>query len=162
MNLALKMRMAGGYAIEPFHFVDLVERQLRSLVQSSTNTLDTAPIRILQICTINPHIHTETDNEHIYNMCKVGLGTVYHHLLPLCTSGSVSKLRDEMLDFVQRQLTAEPIPGSLEDEIVPRPRVYPPLDTLDLAMLRQDLNQPGGCGSLRRIGNGWGPVVPRS
>jgi len=26
MSLALKMRMAGGYTIEPFHFVDLVER----------------------------------------------------------------------------------------------------------------------------------------
>ena len=189
MSLALKMRMAGGYAIEPFHFVDLIERQLRSpsltpstsvssnqsvLTESSINTLDMTPIRILQIRTINPHMHTETDDDHIHNMWKAGLGTMYHHLLPLCAvddhlSESVSDLRREMLDFVKEQdrlvegrkpqvlgaSAAQPIQGPFSHEIVPRPRVYPPLETLDLAMLQQVLNRSGWCESLRRIGEGW-------
>ncbi|KAK0704449.1 mannosyl-3-phosphoglycerate synthase, partial [Lasiosphaeris hirsuta] len=82
MCLALKLMLAGGYAIEPFHFIDLLSRQLPSLLLSSavpSSASSASPVRILQIRTRNPHIHRPSDDSHISAMWKVGLGTIYYH-----------------------------------------------------------------------------------
>ncbi|KAG7290071.1 hypothetical protein NEMBOFW57_000063 [Staphylotrichum longicolle] len=112
MSLALKLRMAAGYAIEPFHFVDLLERaHLRSssggssgnnnppwlVVNDGANKTTTTrtpsttsttthplnkPVRVLQIRTLSPHFHRPSDDEHIRQMWATGLGSIFHGLAP--------------------------------------------------------------------------------
>ncbi|KAK1751452.1 mannosyl-3-phosphoglycerate synthase [Echria macrotheca] len=198
MGLALKLRMAGGYAIEPFHFVDLLERQLRSPCltptssaassdigcmsdagsstgsntssgSSSSGCLETSPVRIVQIRTLNAHLHTETEDSHVRNMWKMGLGTIYHHLFPLYSSPdaeddelseSINALRREMLDFViwdDRQFASDnglpESPQESNDEILPRPMIYPPLETIDFAALAKELRRNGAAESLHIVGH---------
>ncbi|KAK5655295.1 hypothetical protein OQA88_5862 [Cercophora sp. LCS_1] len=184
MGLALKLRMAGGYAIEPFHFVDLLERQVQSPTTSycgsddgsvstlsSAGSLEASPVRILQIRTSNPHIHASKGDLHTRAMWKTGLGTIFHHLFPLYSSDSsiddplsdsVFKVRQEMMDFVaaedkkfaQANTTTYNITADANDdvdELLPRPRVYPPLETLDLDLVKKRFTS-GTAKTLHRIG----------
>ena len=103
MRLAMQLRVASGYAIEPFHYLDLLERL--GGPQSGDNDSDSddparifpfrhhrklSSARILQIRTSNPHIHRSSDDSHIRRMRTAALGAIYHHLplLPLLASGS--------------------------------------------------------------------------
>ncbi|KAK4139352.1 uncharacterized protein C8A04DRAFT_15937 [Dichotomopilus funicola] len=100
MGLALKLRLASGYAIEPFHFVDLLERaqmtgrnttniSTKQQTPSSSSTASssvpgikplTKPVRILQLRTRSPHYHRASPEAHIRRMWAVGLGCIYHGL----------------------------------------------------------------------------------
>ncbi|KAL1840012.1 hypothetical protein VTJ49DRAFT_929 [Mycothermus thermophilus] len=89
LSLAMQLRMAAGYAIEPFHFIDILTR---GGLAPDTNTFDqyahpseaapplTKPVRILQIRTLSPHFHRASDDAHVRRMWAVGLGSVYHGL----------------------------------------------------------------------------------
>jgi mannosyl-3-phosphoglycerate synthase len=67
MSLALKLRLASGYATEPFHFMDILERLAGDQVQ------------ILQLRTISPHFHdTDKGEARITNICIQGLSAIYH------------------------------------------------------------------------------------
>ena len=92
-----------------------------STVQSPHN------VRILQIETRNPHFHdVSKGHEHIQRMQVEGLSTIYHsRLVP-------RKLKDELRGFMKEEFpTAVGIDGEPE-----RPRVYPPMRTLDFGVFR--------------------------
>ncbi|KAK3339743.1 hypothetical protein B0T25DRAFT_362418 [Lasiosphaeria hispida] len=197
MCLALKLMLAGGYAIEPFHFIDLLSRQLPSLSavpssassvasynsdadaastsssRASDNSLEASHVRILQIRTRNPHIHRPSDDSHISAMWKVGLGTIYYHSRELSSledlvqpgeprDGGITTMCEKMLEFVDEhdssQTSRDPAAdGAHEKEPLPAPRIYPPIERLDLAALGDALEHGGVADSLKQFGleAGW-------
>lgn len=247
MSLARKLHFAGGYAIEPFHYVDLFVRQMRaaaaasacpspasvgmlggydsdvvdalhlsvpmtrsssssttssgsgsgsgsgSWTNSSANSvrsmatsdssadagpsrtdmvgrrrlhgralpLESSPVQVVQIKTINAHIHRETDDAHVRSMWKMGLGTLYHHLLPEYIQSSsvrqdtdvvqrMERLRIDMEAFVQENNREFGETAPKGQPLLPEPRVYPALETLDMEVLRKTLES--GRGSLVTFG----------
>ena len=122
VDLALKLRFATGYAVEPFQLIDIWERFAFSQQPLS--------VRILQIETCNPHIHNAGHGDyHIERMQTQGLSTIYHSNLP--TSG----LKDDLRCYMQRNLA-----GFIGDNGEPRkPRIYDPLDSLDWTIFEKAL-----------------------
>ncbi|MCE4620711.1 MAG: mannosyl-3-phosphoglycerate synthase [Desulfurococcales archaeon] len=110
IDLALKMKWAGGFAVEPYQLVNLFEN---CYIELSSDTCPALPegVTIFQIQSRNPHIHAERGDEHIAEMTAVSLGTIYH-----------SKLADERVKIrIERILRDQ---GFLEQP--PKPRVYEP------------------------------------
>ncbi|KAL2139129.1 hypothetical protein VTI28DRAFT_5738 [Corynascus sepedonium] len=176
MGLALKLRLAAGYAIEPFHFVDLLERAHLSTSGNRTlgkpgtcnNIFDTCsprlpppspldkPVRVLQIRTLSPHYHRPSDNDHIRRMWAAGLGSIFHGLISHTSmpgfdhdngNNSISDLRRDMHDFAVKQANVDSATGEL-----PQPRTYRPLENIDLKKFRELMKPSLGKGSLRAVG----------
>jgi len=131
VNLALRMRFASGYAVEPFQLLDLFE-ELPGIGPRVSGKTDQSPpqkqpVRIVQIRTQNPHFHAEKGNNHVKKMWTDALGTIYH-----CTK-TPAALRQELLDFMIQQ-------GVVGENQEPgRPRVYPPARNMDFGTLRRRL-----------------------
>lgn len=155
MDLALNLRLANGYAIEPFHFVELLDQlapgnqnaHADRLGYSTGRVPNLQPVTIMQIRTRNPHFHRVTDDSHVRSMWASGLGSIYHHLpAPLSTPASSpfsksfargEKLRGDILDFLaDNNEENEDAKGELVHE-PPRPRIYPPVSQLDLDRFRE-------------------------
>ncbi|KAK0736417.1 mannosyl-3-phosphoglycerate synthase, partial [Apiosordaria backusii] len=147
MDMALRMRMANGYAIEPYQYIEPLLRHQSSMVSSGINGQTDKPYplkrtRILQIKTTNPHLHRATGNDHITKMWAAGLGVLYHHLLPsrACEiSGldtNITELCREMRQFAVKNSAIR------DTEELPRPTIYPSLDHADLNSFRDFLGEP--------------------
>jgi mannosyl-3-phosphoglycerate synthase len=172
LDLALKLRMAAGYAIEPFHFIDLLKRgHLKGLkekqdggttngtnnnnLQLTTSPLN-KPVRVLQVRTLSPHFHRSSGDDHIRRMWASGLGSIYHGLASHRSisgkeEGSISSLREDMHAFAAENGGIDPATGEL-----PQPKIYPALETIDLANFRRILKPSLGKESLRAFGfKGW-------
>lgn len=137
IDLALKLRMAAGYAIEPYHFIDLLERGHLAVNRNgvSAQLLD-KPVRILQIRTRSPHYHQSGGPEHIRKMWAAGLGAIYHNLaqyetIPGSASGGISQLRQDIHKFAAENGGIQHPTGEL-----PRPRIYPALGDANMAKFR--------------------------
>ncbi|KAH6864828.1 mannosyl-3-phosphoglycerate synthase [Alternaria rosae] len=116
VDLALKLRFATGYAVEPFQLIDLWERY------GVSNDPSSRLMRILQIETCNPHIHSANRlTGHIPRMQVQGLSTIYHSpLVP-------SRLRDELREYMRDNLASV-----VDSTGQPAPlRIYRPLSSLD-------------------------------
>jgi mannosyl-3-phosphoglycerate synthase len=161
MALARKLRMAAGYAIEPFHFVDLLARGCLDHntptstqdVGGSNNTrifhkpLD-RPVTVRQIRTCSPHFHRESDDEHIRRMWAVGLGSIYHGLAPYrAQHGAIEQLCKDMHAFAVNNNGIDKTTGEL-----PCPRIYPALETMDITTFRRMLKRDMGEGSFHAFG----------
>ncbi len=108
IDLALKMKWAGGFAVEPFQLVELFEN---CYINLSSDTCPALPegVTIFQVQSRNPHIHAERGDEHIVEMTAVSLGTIYH-----------SKLADDRVKIrIERILRDQGY-----DNEPPRPRIY--------------------------------------
>jgi mannosyl-3-phosphoglycerate synthase len=173
MDLALKLRMAAGYAIEPFHYIDVLARGhlsagingpngARTTKSANGGTKKTAqpgplqkPVRVLQIRTLNPHFHRSSDDEHIRRMWASGLGSIYHGLAPYHAmpgspaSSTISDLRRDMHAFAVENRGIDDATGEL-----PRPRVYPAMEDADLNKFREVLEASVAKGSLTAVGFG--------
>ena len=115
-KLALSMQWAGGFAIEPYELVYILENCWLGLREGRC-PLKPPSVEILQIETRNPHIHAERGDEHIVDMIAKSLGVVYHSSL---ASEKVKNRVKAILEAYGYQ--GEP----------PRPRVYPSLEGADL------------------------------
>ncbi|EGS17869.1 uncharacterized protein CTHT_0072260 [Thermochaetoides thermophila DSM 1495] len=163
MELALKLRFAAGYAIEPFHYVDLLERacfMLRQGIKESSNSVKRLslngitrsavlphaqplkkPVKILQIRTLNPHFHRSSGQEHIRRMWAAGLGAIYHNLAPYSQisgveTANICQFRQDMHAFAVEH-------GGISEETgeLPRPTVYPALEQANLELFREVMKQ---------------------
>ena len=109
IELALSMRWAGGFAVEPYQIVQLLEDCFLGLEEGSCRLLPEG-VNILQIEARNPHIHAERGDEHIAGMLAESLGTVYYSRL-----GSDEEVRERILSLLKDYgYEGEP----------PKPRVY--------------------------------------
>jgi len=110
LDLALRMKWASGFAVEPYQLISLLEDCYLGLEEGSCQTLPEGAM-IYQVEARNPHIHAERGDEHIARMIAASLGTIYHSRL------ATDKVRERIMR-VLRDYGWESEP--------PRPRVYDP------------------------------------
>lgn len=111
MALALSLPWAGGYAVETFELVHMLEScyfRLDILPRACRALPD--GIKVLQVETRNPHIHAEKGESHISGMAAESLGTLYHS----------SFATEELRSYIRKILSEH---YYYEDE-PPAPRIY--------------------------------------
>jgi mannosyl-3-phosphoglycerate synthase len=119
MELATRMRLAGGFAVEPYEYLDLFE-QFGGIVESPHPEVMRQSVDIFQVETRNPHFHDNKGSDHVQEMRLQALNVLYHS--PICLPG----VREEIIEFLREQ-------GVLaEGAEPPQERVYPPVSSLDL------------------------------
>ncbi len=127
LDLGLKLRLAGGFAVEPYEYVDLFE-QFGGVLESTDPDVMTSSVPVVQIETRNPHFHDNKGEEHVQGMRMQALNVVYHSPVTL------PAVRRAILEFMVAQ-------GALETgQEPPRERVYPPVGSLDLDLLYDGLD----------------------
>jgi mannosyl-3-phosphoglycerate synthase len=148
LDLGLRMRMAGGFAVEPFQFVELFERFSGSplnyelsggVVPGYQEPSPPGGVMLSQVRTCNPHFHDNKGDEHVQSMRFQALNVLYHS--PVCPPA----LRTEIVDFLILQGALEP------GQEPPRERIYPPVGTLALDRLHDGLNAEAS--SFRQYGH---------
>ena len=119
LDLGLKLRLAGGFAVEPFHFLDMFE-QFGGLIDSPHPEVLERSVSVTQVETRNPHFHDDKGSDHVQDMRMQALNVLYHSPL------SPAQVRADILDFMVGQ--GELTPG----QEPPRERIYPPVGSLAL------------------------------
>ncbi|MDP3068714.1 MAG: mannosyl-3-phosphoglycerate synthase [Opitutaceae bacterium] len=119
LDLAMSIRYATGYAVEPFHYIDLLE-QYGGVFPTEHGDMRHL-IRICQIESRNPHFHENKGEDHIADMIRGSLSTVYHSRL--CPPS------------LQQEIDAELRQSGLlkEGETLQPVHTYPSMARLDLA-----------------------------
>jgi len=145
MDLAFKLRLASGYAIEPFHYVDLLERLAPGTHNntSKTNGNTLGPVKILQIQTRSCHLHQQRGEAHVRKMWTTGLGAIYHHI-PHTLKTRAPLVRKEIVEYITQQDNKSSTPATVEatkeDQVPfkepPRSRVYAPMERLNMPLFR--------------------------
>ncbi len=122
LELGLRLRLAGGFAVEPHEYVDLFE-QFGGVLESAHPDVLAASVPVLQIETRNPHFHDNKGEEHVQGMRMQALNVLYHSPVTL------PAVRQEILDFMVAQGALQP--GAEP----PRERIYPPVGGLAFDLL---------------------------
>ncbi len=126
MELGLKLRLAGGFAVEPYHFIDLFE-QFGGVLPATDQAVMERSVSISQVGTVNPHFHDDRGDDHVRDMRMQALQALYHS--PVCPP----VVREEITEFLVQQGDLRP------GEEPPRERVYPAVGTLALDRFRDVL-----------------------
>ena len=134
LDLALKLRYASGYAVEPYELLYLFE-QYGGIDPEATGPIDHPEVmhegvQVFQVETCNPHFHEEKGQEHVESMRRSSLNVLYHS--PICPAG----LRDEIALFLDDRSDARepPKPGP----------VYPLLESVDPEVLLAVIAEEAG------------------
>ena len=120
LELAMSMPYATGYAVEPYHYIHLLEEYGGVLPQTTHGDMR----RLVKVCQIesrNPHFHAAKGDTHIEKMVVGSLATAYHS--PLCPDS----LKEEIVTTL-KQLGCMP-----QDGVINPVRVYPNLAQLDVS-----------------------------
>ncbi|WP_433385821.1 mannosyl-3-phosphoglycerate synthase [Actinoplanes sp. CA-142083] len=127
LDLGLKLRLAGGFAVEPYEYLDLFE-QFGGVLESTNADVMASSVPVMQIETRNPHFHDNKGEEHVQGMRMQALNVLYHSPVTL------PAVRQAIVDFMVEQ-------GALGiGQEPPKERVYPPVGTLDLDLLYDALD----------------------
>jgi mannosyl-3-phosphoglycerate synthase len=130
VDLGLRLRFGGGFAVEPFEFVDLFE-QFGGLLERGDPDVMANLVSIRQIETRNPHFHADKGDDHVQGMRLQALNVVYHS--PVC----LPAVREAIVDFMVADGALAP------GEEPPRERFYPPVGLLALDRLYDVLSAEG-------------------
>lgn len=126
LELGLLLRFAGGFAVEPYEYVDLFE-QFGGVLESAHPDVMTSSVPVLQIETRNPHFHDNKGEEHVQGMRTQALNVLYHSPVTL------PAVREAILEFMIAQGALQP------GQEPPRERVYPPVGSLAFDLLHDAL-----------------------
>ena len=119
LDLGLKLRLASGFAVEPFEFLDLFE-QFGGVLESRYPEVMERSVSVTQIETRNPHFHDDKGDHHVQEMRAQALNVLYHSQVCL------PSVRADIVDFLVEQ--GELAPGAEP----PKERIYPPVGALAL------------------------------
>ena len=122
LDLGLKLRLASGFAVEPFELLDLFE-QFGGVLESPHPEVMARSVSVAQIETLNPHFHDNKGDHHIQDMRLQALHVLYHSAVCL------PSVRSDIVNF----LVAQGELASGQDP--PRERIYPPVGRLALDRL---------------------------
>jgi mannosyl-3-phosphoglycerate synthase len=117
LELGLRLRLAGGFAVEPFELLDLLEQ-----FGGPGPEVD-----VLQIETRNPHFHENRGEDHVHGMRGQALNALYHSPV------TPPDLRAAVREFLVAEGAVAP--GTQP----PRVRIYPPVGSLALDVLADAL-----------------------
>jgi mannosyl-3-phosphoglycerate synthase len=96
MDLALLLDYASGYAIEPYHYIDLIEK-FGGLIESPFPEVMRQGVEIYQIESRNPHLHASKGDTHIQDMISASLRAIYH------SSSCPDALKQEIVQEMRRR-----------------------------------------------------------
>jgi mannosyl-3-phosphoglycerate synthase len=117
MDLALQLSWAGGFAVEPYEYVYLLEKCWIERSEEECPMIKDG-VKIIQLESRNPHIHASRDDEHLIEMLALSLGTIYHSKL----------VNDDLREYIVDTLRNYGYTGKEP----PRPRIYPPIKTINI------------------------------
>ncbi|HLG15777.1 MAG TPA: mannosyl-3-phosphoglycerate synthase [Blastocatellia bacterium] len=95
-NLALLLDYASGYAIEPYHFINLIER-FGGVEESPHPEVMKQGIDVYQIESRNPHLHASKGESHVQSMISSSLQAIYH------STAASETLKHEILVEMRRR-----------------------------------------------------------
>jgi mannosyl-3-phosphoglycerate synthase len=127
LDLGRRLRMAGGFAVEPYQFLELFE-QFGGVLPSPDDGALPASVPVVQIETRNPHFHDDKGEGHVRGMRTQALNALYHS--PVALAG----VRTAIVEF----LLSEGVLGP--GETPPAERIYPPVGSLALDLLLDTLS----------------------
>jgi len=116
MELALLLTYASGYAVEPYHLINILE-QFGGIQTSPVPEAMQECIEVYQVESRNPHLHDVGDKEHIDKMRYQAMQVIYHS--PICP--------EPLKKQIQREVYSKGYAG--RDAGVAKPRYFPPLAT---------------------------------
>ncbi|MEW5956660.1 MAG: mannosyl-3-phosphoglycerate synthase [Chloroflexota bacterium] len=132
MDLAMLINYASGFAVEPYHFIDLWEK-FGGILPSPYPEVIREQVEIFQIESRNPHLHEPKGDEHVEKMSYEAWQAVYHS--PICPP----PLKEELLQDMQSHKFIK------KGEEPAKPNYYRPLVQVDLARFCEALqNEPYG------------------
>ncbi|MEX0756608.1 MAG: mannosyl-3-phosphoglycerate synthase [Acidimicrobiia bacterium] len=117
LELAKRLRFAGGFAVEPYEFVDLFE-QFGGVSTSPHPEVNRSLVDVFQVETRNPHFHEDKGDDHVSGMRMESIRSLL--VSPVCPD-SVKREIEEFLANEGHDITA-----------VSPPIVYEPWETTDL------------------------------
>jgi mannosyl-3-phosphoglycerate synthase len=126
LDLAVRLRTAGGFAVEPFHFIDLFE-QFGGLLDTPHADVLSSSVDVVQIESRNPHFHDDKGTEHVQGMRTQALNALFHS--PICPPS----VRDAIREFLEAE---QAIPPGTRP---PAERIYPPVATMALDIFYDEL-----------------------
>lgn len=128
MDLALSIDYSSGYSIEPYHYLNVLERY-SGLLDIPSEEVMKQGIEFFQIESRNPHLHEVKGEEHVKSMSREAMEAIYRS--PICPD----YLKDEIMrDLYNRGILEE---GADMPETI---RYYPALTKVDMVKFREALN----------------------
>ena len=126
LELAKRMRFAGGYAVEPYEFVDLFE-QFGGAMPSAHPEAARSFVDVFQVETRNPHFHEDKGESHVASMRLEAIRALLAS--PLCTESLSSEINHYLTEVgVDSATLADPV-------------IYEPWETADLEAFREQLGK---------------------
>lgn len=119
IELAMLLDYATGYAIEPYHYIDLLEKY-GGVIESAHPEVMQHQVNLFQIESRNPHLHESKGEAHIDEMIFAALQVIYHSRI--CPEPIK---REVLRELYRRGILAK-------GEEPPSPRIYPSLLHVDL------------------------------
>ncbi len=137
-NLALLLDYAPGYAIEPYHFINLIERFGGVTVSPHPEVMKQG-VDVYQIESRNPHLHASKGEKHVQSMIYSSLQAIYHS-----TAVSETLKHEILVEMRRRRLIAK------DEEPAPLIR-YPALGRIDFNKFMRAIDGQAFAGI---VGNG--------
>ncbi|WKN43224.1 mannosyl-3-phosphoglycerate synthase [Tunicatimonas pelagia] len=127
MDLAAKLDFSSGYSIEPYHYINMLER-FGGIVGNPEKDVMKNRIELFQIESRNPHLHEVKGDVHVQDMSRAAMEVIYRS--PICPES----LKKEILnDLYNRKLLkdGEKLPETLS--------YYPAICNADLKKFAKTL-----------------------
>ncbi len=126
LELAKRMRFAGGYAVEPYEFIDLFE-QFGGAMPSPHPEVARSFVDVFQVETRNPHFHEDKGEDHVASMRLEAIRALLTS--PLCTEPLSREINQYLAD------------EGVDVAVLSDPAIYEPWETADLDSFRDLLHK---------------------
>ena len=94
MKLALNIDYSSGYSIEPFHYINVLERFGGILDHKISEDAMKHGVEFFQIESRNPHLHEVKGDEHVKSMSLEAMESIYR--TPLCPDDLKATILDDL------------------------------------------------------------------
>ncbi|WP_020530588.1 mannosyl-3-phosphoglycerate synthase [Flexithrix dorotheae] len=127
MDLAMKLDYSSGYSIEPYHYINVLEK-FGGIIANPSEDVMNQQVEFFQIESRNPHLHEVKGDQHVKDMSKAAMECIYNS--PICPDALKENI---MEDLVTRKILpkGEKIGNTL--------RYYPALENFDLRKFKEVL-----------------------
>ena len=125
LELALRLTYGSGYAVETQELISILE-QFGGILPVTDREIAERGVEIVQTETINPHLHAERGDEHLFQeMLLPSLSVIYHS--SLCEDVTKELIREQLVEMECLK----------EDEPVPRIRLISPPQNVNLPVFAE-------------------------
>lgn len=129
MKLALNIDYSSGYSIEPFHYINVLER-FAGILENPDQEIMKKGIEFFQIESRNPHLHEVKGEEHVKSMSREAMEAIYRS--PICP--------DYLKQEIVEDLRSRGLLGKKE-KMPETVRYYPALTKVDMVKFRDALSK---------------------